>query len=342
MNEVLASIRNLPNQLEQAWAEVGTLEIPQAYKNSQNIVLVGMGGSALGGRIVDSLIVDRLNTPMEVFTEYHLPNYVNSNTLLITSSYSGNTEETLSATKEAMAKKAKIFGITTGGKLAELLKVKKLPSYIFEPKQNPSGQPRMGLGYSISAILALLKKCGFISFGDEEFSSLAWQLKQKLLSFDPETPEKENLAKATASRLKGKIPILVASEHLVGIAHAFKNQLNETAKTFAVSFDLPELNHHLMEGLRNPAQAKNYLHFLLLESRLYDPQIKKRYEVTKEVINKNDIESSKFVLMSDKKSDQIFEVLAFSSFVSLYLAQVYDIDPVKIPWVDYFKKRLST
>ena len=112
--KILATIRLLPDQIEQAWENLKDIQIPKDYHDVENVVICGMGGSALGGRIVDSLMANRVFVPIEVFTEYDIPNYVNSRSLVILTSYSGNTEETLNAAHEAINKKAKIFGITTG------------------------------------------------------------------------------------------------------------------------------------------------------------------------------------------------------------------------------------
>lgn len=338
---VLGSIQRLGEQISQAWSEVNELKTPDSCSLAENVVIIGMGGSALGGRIVDSLVYDRVRVPIETLTEFVLPNYTDKNTLVIVSSYSGNTEETMSAASEALAKGAQIFGITTGGKLKVFLEENNLPGYIFTPSNNPSEQPRMALGYSVSSILALLSKCQFIHLTDDEINQAVSNLNSLSQEFDIRSPEEVNIAKKLAKKLKGKIPVLIASEHLVGAGHAVKNQFNETAKTFSTLFDLPELNHHLMEGLRNPAEAKQFLQFLFVESLLYSSEVQKRYPLTKEVVEKNEVGYSSYVLKSSKKLDQIFELLCLGSFLSFYLAMLYGIDPQPIPWVDYFKKELS-
>jgi glucose/mannose-6-phosphate isomerase len=338
---ILDTILMLPQQVDQAFREVSEIEIPQEYAGCSNIVVAGMGGSALGGRIVDSLTMDRLRTPLEVFTEVKLPNYVNDKSLVIVSSYSGNTAETISALKDAWEKKAKIFGICTGGGLEEFLKAKKIPHYVFNPVANPSGQPRMGLGYSISAILTVLSKLSFINFSDDEKMRIVRLMGEYVSDFGVEKDSSSNLAKGLALKIKGKIPVIIASEHLVGSAHAFKNQLNESAKTFSLLFDIPEMNHHLLEGLKNPAVAKETWLFIFLESDLYSEEVKRRYPITRDVVEKNDVQTAVYALSGEKKIDQLFEVLVLGSFASLYLAVLYGEDPATIPWVDYFKDKLS-
>lgn len=338
---ILDSITALPDQMAQVWQEFKEKGVPEACKTSKNVVVSGMGGSALGGRIVDSLMTDRARTPIEIFTEFRLPNYVNKDTFVILSSYSGNTEETLTAAREALNRGASLFCITTGGKLKTFMEENKLDGYVIDPVHNPSNQPRMGLGYSVIAVLAVLARCEFINLLDTEVHEAIETARKFSHEFDAHVPVSKNLAKLFAQKVKNKIPVLIASEHLVGVTHAFKNQLNENSKTFSLLFDIPELNHHLLEGLRNPAEAKKFFHFLFFESDLYSKEVKLRYPITKEVVEKQEVATSVYKLNSNKKLNQIFEELTFGSYVNLYLALLYEIDPSPIPWVDYFKEKLS-
>ena len=340
-SNLLGSIEALPDQIQQAWDEVSQTTIPQGLLNVKNIVVSGMGGSALGGRVIDSLILDRATTPIEVSTEFRLPNYVGPDSLVVVSSYSGNTEETISSANEAINKGAKVFVITTGGKLAQLAKSDALPSYVINPIHNPSNQPRMGVGYSIAAVLALLVKGGYIQMAAGEEKRLVEASRKFVSAYSVRLPTSQNVAKNLAKVLVNKEIVLVASEHLLGVAHAFKNQLNENSKAFAVLFDLPELNHHLMEGLANPKAVKPILQFLFLNSKLYSPEICKRYPITAEVVQKNNVATTTISCSSDSKIEQIFEVLTLGEYVSFYLSLLYDTDPTPIVWVDFFKQALS-
>ncbi len=339
--KIVASIRLLPDQMEQAWEEIKKFDLPKAFNSVENVIVAGMGGSALGGRIVDSLIEDRVRVPIEIFTQYSLPHYVNSKSLVLVTTYSGNTEEAIAMAKQAHAKKAHVIGITTGGELAQQLKNEGTPVYIFNPVANPSKQPRMGLGYSIASTLALLSKCSLIHITDDDFYELVVTVRTFIKEYDLDIATKDNLAKSLAVRLQGKAAVLVSSSHLNGVTHAFKNQLNENSKNFAVSFDLPELNHHLLEGLKYPVKLHGILHFLFLESGLYQDKIQKRYPLTADIVKKNGHETSIFTPRSEKKLSQIFEVLTLSSFTSFYLALLNDVDPNSIPYVDYFKEQLA-
>ena len=332
------SIRAYPAQLKKAWGDISLMYLPDDYKNVDNVILCGMGGSALGARMIDSLIQDRLRIPFEIYTEYNIPNYVNAKSLAIISSYSGTTEETLNCFYQAINKGAKIFGLTTGNKLGEILIENKIPGYLFDPLNNPSNQPRMALGYSSGSILALLAKLGFINVLQEELDD-ALETMYELLGEIHEDVNEKNPAKNLALKISGYSPVLVSSEHLLGTSHAIKNQFNENAKTFAYLFDLPELNHHLMEGLQHPKKLKDYLKFIFIQSDLYSAKVKVRYKITQEVVEKNGYETLIYTPNSDKKLSQIYELLIFGSYVNYFLTKLYKIDPIEIPWVDYFKDK---
>ena len=340
-SNVYGSFVALADQIKDAWTSVNKLELPKECALAKNVVLAGMGGSALGGRVVKSLAGDRLRAPFEVVNDYHLPAYVGKDSLVILSSYSGTTEEVLSCGNQALSKQAGIFVIATGAKLQAFAQENSLPGYIIDPRFNPSNQPRMAVGYAIVAVLALLARCEFIYLRQDEMKNVESTVRGFIQEFIIEVGEKDNLAKKIAARLRNKMAILVASEHLVGAAHVFKNQLNENSKTFSALFELPELNHNLMEGLRNPAEAKRFWHFLFFESDSYFESVSKRYKITEDVVNRNEVGFSVYKLRSPDKLEQIFELITLGSFINFYLAMLYGIDPAPIKWVDYFKQELS-
>lgn len=329
---ILESVQAFPLQCQQVIWELAQENIPPQCFLAENIVISGMGGSALGGRIIASLERQILKVPITVSTEYHLPNFVGPKTLVILSSYSGNTEETLHTVSEARARNAQLFIITSGGKLAEIAENHNIPHYIFEPRHNPSAQPRMGLGYNVLSIICLLARCQLI----HPLAELN-KIKDYLQNRQSDLVLYQNFAQT----LQGKIPVLISSEHLKGSAHAFKNLLNETAKTFACTFDIPELNHHLMEGLMFPRSNPQNLHFVFIESDLYHPEVKKRYSITAEVLRKNQISSSTITLKSPSRLIDNLDLIQSGAFISFYLSQINQIDPGPVPWVDYFKVALS-
>lgn len=334
--KVKDTITLYPQQLTQAWEDIESLEIPGEFASVKNIVFTGMGGSALGARIVKAYAKDLLEVPFEIYTEYGLPKYADEDTLVIASSYSGTTEETLTNANEALERNTNTFLITTGGTLAQISQEKSVSSYLIDPKNNPSGQPRNALGYATGAVLGLLAKARLIETGRSEIDSAVTAMNNAVNEQQGEGGEADNLSQALA----GRIPILVASEHMLGVSHAIKNQFNESAKTFSALFDLPELNHHLMEGLARPEHNQNILHFLFVNSNLYSPRVEKRYPLTLDVVKQNHVPTTAYTPKSKDKLSEIFETLVFGSFTVYHLTRRYSINPMAIPWVDYFKKKL--
>lgn len=331
-NNVYSSVQQLPDQCKQTWEEVKKIEFPQDYKNIQNIVLCGMGGSAYAAYFIKSLFGDSLPVPFELVNGDTLPKYINENTLVMLSSYSGSTAETLSCAQQALLKKAKIMAVCAGSKLAEFLKTNNIPAYIFNPLHNPANQPRLGQGYMILGHIGMLTKIGLINLTDEDALNAISFLK-----------EKDSLIEETAKKISQefieKIPVIVGAEHLSGDAHTMRNQFNETAKSFCAYSLIPELNHHLMEGLLFPKER--ILKFLFLNSSLYSNIIKKRFELTKDVVSKNNIEITNVEMLGDTPFTQALYGLSLGGYLTFYLGIIYQQDPSAIPWVDYFKEKLS-
>jgi len=339
---VLGSVGALPNQCLHAFEDASKVEIPEKYKDIHNIVMTGMGGSGLGARVIESVYSESLNFPLIRVNDYHLPGFANENTLVINSSYSGNTEEIVDTLKESIERKCKIMAISTGGEVLELSEKNNIPFYKIDPKHNPSKQPRMAIGYSIIGQLVLASKAGLFGLTEEDVLVMVEAMKNVQEKCEASVNREENDAKQMAKKILNKKIFLVASHHLVGATHVFNNQLNENSKTFTADFQIPELNHHLMEGLKNPKSNKDDVVFIFLDSNLYSEKIQKRMEITKDVVTKNKIENLTFSVKSPTKLSQNFELIQFGAYVNFYLSMLYGIDPAPIPWVDYFKEKLSS
>lgn len=336
----LASAESIADQVRQVWEEQEQIEINN-YHDVHNIVVAGMGGSALGADLVRNLYKEDLSVPLEIIKDYDLPNYVDQNTLVILSSYSGNTEETLSGAKQAQAKKAMIAVIAAGGKLATLAKEKKYPCYIINPKFNPSNQPRMATAYNIMAIIVMLKKLDLIKFEEEDFDQVMLAIEKTTQNCLVEVAQDKNQAKLLAYMFLERRPILVGASFLEGALHIGANQLNENAKIFADYKIIPEINHHLMEGLTFPKSNILNHFFVFFQSRLYQKPIQKRIQLTQKALEKTGIESFEVMLESETKFMQAFELVTLSTFTNLYLAYLEGVDPCPIPIVDWFKAELE-
>ncbi|MBN1325383.1 hypothetical protein JW977_00135 [Candidatus Falkowbacteria bacterium] len=338
---MLGSIDLLHKQVGQTWNDIQEFEVPDNYKNVKKVIINGMGGSGIGGHIVRTLFSDKIKIPVMQINSYKIPECLDRNTLYIVSSYSGTTEEPLTEIGKAVKKKAKVIGITTGGKQKIIFDKYELPYFNFEPLYNPCDQPRMGLGYSIFGQVGIFERCGLIDIKDKQVEEVRKVLRASVNRFGSKISIKTNIAKQTAKKLCGKIPIIIASEFLEGNAHTMANQINENAKNFAAYHLISELNHHLMEGLKHPKSNSKNLFFLFINSDLYYSRNQKRYSITQDVVEKNKVGWTEFKPKSKTKLLQAFEVLSFGSYVGFYLAMLNGLNPAPIPYVDYFKERLS-
>lgn len=327
---VYGSTEMFPDQLKQITDEHYSISFPSDYRNVKNVVICGMGGSAYGGHVALSLFANEIKVPLLINSDYHLPGFVNEDSLVVLASYSGTTEEVLSCAEEAKEKKSRITFLTSGGKLKDLLNDK--PGIVFSPKFNPSGQPRLGTGYMVLGIIIILNSVGAIKLSLDDLNKAIERTKSSQKKI------KSN-AQIVAKTLLNSIPLIFAGKHLAGNAHIIRNQINETAKSFSSFHVIPELNHHLMEGLKNPENKK--LSVLFLNSDLYSPKIKKRIELTKDVVSKNGVPYYEFIAEGETGLTQVFEVLSFGGYLTLYLGLLYGLDPSLIPWVDYFKEKLK-
>lgn len=337
----LMSVDLLSRQLAQAWQEFKKVLIPASYKTIDKIVINGMGGSALPGGIIMSVYFEELKIPLLVINSYKVPATVDKKTLYIICSYSGTTEEPVSTFLAAKKKGAKVFAITSGGPLGDLVMKGKTPGYMFDPVANPSGQPRIGLGYTLGAHLALFKRLGLIKLNDQEVRALLTIINKFKSQFNFKSLSTKNLAKQLAIKTHGRELLIFASEHLIGNAHTFANQINETSKTLSAYHALSELNHHLLEGLKFPKTNRSHLHIVMLESDLYHSKNQTRYQVTKKIIKNNGVGFSTYKLKSKTRLAQSLEALTLSSYVTFYLALLNRVNPNLIPYVDYLKAQLK-
>lgn len=323
-SNVLGSTVMFPNQCQQAWEESTKIEFGQGYKNIYNIVVCGMGGSRFTPKAIKELFRDRIKEPYEIVEDYTLPAYVDHDTLVILSSYSGTTEEGLSCAQDAAKRGARVTAVSTK-------KIVDAPSYIFNPKYNPCGQPRIGGGYLLMGHLGILKALNLIDVTDKEVTEAISHAR----TID------QDQAKKLAELLKDKHPFIITAEFLKGFGNGFANQMNETAKMISDYRYIPELNHHLMEGLSHPETLKQNGLFLFITSDLYSPRIQKRFAITRDVVEKQGIATHEVKLQGKTKLAQLLEAFTLSGFTTYYLAMLYGTDPVAIPWVTYFKEQLA-
>lgn len=338
---VADSIAMLPSQLQESWQEVRRLKLPASYRKATNVVFCGMGGSNLASELIRGLFVDEIKLPFVLVRDYDLPKFVSKDSLVIISSYSGNTEETLSCLKQAIKLKSKTVCISAGGKIRTIAKRHGLPIAEINAKLNPSGQPRYAVGSQLGAALAVLYVAGVIKASDAMIGKATKHLEKLNAFFATSSCGNRNLPRNSAKKLKGRFPIIMAAEFLTPCGHILANQINESAKTLTVHNAIPELNHHLLEGLELPKEVIRKLKVIFLDSKLYPHKISNRFKVTKQVLEKKGIAFLTHSFDGPDKFTATLEALQFGSWFSFYLSQINHKDPTLIPWVDYFKARLT-
>ena len=340
---VLESTVLFPDQCQQAWDEASVIKFPASYDNIYNIVVCGMGGSRFTPKTIKELFRDRIKEPYEIVEDYTLPGYVDKDTLVVLSSYTGTTEEVLACGKDAVARGAKLTGVMMNGngKATSFLNEKGATSYFFNPKYNPCGQPRIGGGYMLLGHLGLLKALKLIDIDTSEVHNAISFVRTIATRYTADITESKNPAKQLARLLKDTHPFIITAEFLKGFGNGFANQINETAKMISDYRYISELNHHMLEGLKRPETLHQNGLFLFFVSNLYSQSIQKRFSITKTVVEKQKVKTHEITLQGKTKLAQVLEAYVLSGFTTFYMAMLYDTDPIAIPWVDYFKAELS-
>jgi len=340
-SRVADSLSNLPRQLLAAWQQAKKLSLPKNCRQFDNLIFCGMGGSNLASELARAVFGSQIKKPVAIVRNYHLPAYAGSRTLVIITSYSGNTEEALSCLAEAVKNKCRIICIASGGKLAAKARQKKLPLFAINKSLNPSNQPRYDLGSQLGAVLGILNKLQIIKIGNDEIAKIVKYLDLFGQRLGLNILSDANPAKQLALSLLNSNIYIIAAGHLAANAHILANQFNESAKNLAVGYKIPELNHHLLEGFSFPKAVKADTKALFLFSPLYDQPIVKRFVVTEKVLGKQKIGTYVFKSRAKDKLLSALETVAFGGWTSYYLAVLNRQDPAQVPWVDYFKEELS-
>lgn len=328
---LLSDDLRLGPQLRDAWRQVSALNLPASHHNPCSIVVSGMGGSTLGAHVIQTVYRDELEVPFEISNDYHLPNYVDKDTLVILSSYSGSTEETLSAAHDAIKRKARIVVMTNGGALLALAKKHKLPTLLIDPVENPSNQPRMAVGYMTIGVAGILAKAKVLKIDERKINEVA-----KLL--DGHDPEQ---ADDLARHLEKSFVLLMSAEHLIGAAHVFNNQINENGKQLSTTQLIPELDHHFLEGISFPKAIKRQLVAVLFQSSHYHPRNQKRIKLTAEILQKNGIRAITIDVIGKNRLQEAWTAIALGASTSIALAKRHKIDAWPVPNVTWLKELMN-
>jgi glucose/mannose-6-phosphate isomerase len=334
---MLARIKELPAQCHQAWQQVMDLDLPAGYADVDKVVVLGMGGSAIGGDLARSLVEGECPVPVIVHRDYGLPAYVGERTLVIGSSYSGNTEETLSGFEAALKTGARKLVMTTGGRLEKLARAAGLPVF----RIDYASQPRAALGFSFLPILGVLQKLGLVKDKADDVAEMVRVLEDLSARLDEKSSLSGNPAKRLAQRLHSKLPVIYGAGIAAEVARRWKTQVNENAKAWAFYEVFPELNHNATVGFPLPPEVVPLVRVVMLRSPLFNARVKLRYEVTAELLKQSGVALEHVDGEGRRALSQMMSLVMTGDFTSYYLAILNGTDPYPVKVIDYLKGRLA-
>ena len=329
-------IFGLSEQCVYAWSTGMDLVLPSYYKDVNNVVVCGVGGSAIGGELLCDLSGLLEGIPVTVCREYSLPQFVGEKSLVIASSYSGNTVETVSAFREGLSKGAKLLSLTSGGLLADISFESNVPVVDI----NYKGEPRTALGYSFLTPLAIMEKLGLIkvdTFLVQEAIDALSTMANRLM---PDVPVENNPAKELAISLQGKLIAVYGGGILSGVAKRWKTQFNENAKSWALLELFPEAGHNAIAGIKWPSSVSMNSYGIILDSHLLHDRMRIRYQVVSELLN--NVQAHCKIVHGDGTGvlAQMLSIVLFGDYVSYYLAILNGEDPAPVQPLDYLKNKL--
>ena len=331
-------IANLPNQIEEAVELARGFDLQTDIENISNILLVGMGGSAIGGDLVKSVMEAESTIPVNVLRNYKLPEWAGKKTLVIISSYSGNTEESISAYHDAINRGCQIICAGTGGEIGGLAEFNKNP-FLNLPKGLP---PRGAIAYSSVPWLVIFASMGMISDKSMEIQQAVHTLKDLAELNGDINSDVEGSALNIAGKLKGKIPLIyVSSGSFYVIGRRWANQIHENAKTLAYYNELPEMNHNEIMGWNLSGLTDDSVVPLFLYSDLYHERVKLRFDITSRLVEDKGVNPIRIDAPEGNLLTQLFGLINFGDFVSYYLALLNNVDPESVDIISELKKELA-
>jgi len=319
-------------QIEAAWSRKFNLNTINCEKTI-GILICGLGGSAISGDLLEYFLSDELKVPIIVNRGYDIPSFVNNSWLIIISSYSGDTEETISCFTQAVTLKSTILAISSGGKVEEIANKNLIPHI----KINSGFQPRYALGLSFFTLLRTFQELNLIEKQDENVRAISDLWKRRAEEYS----EPKNSALEVAKKLIGFIPVIYSSEFLSSAGYRFKCQLNENSKVHAFHHIIPEMNHNEIIGWETQNEKQFNAKIIFLFDNDYHPQIKKRYFVFSELAASKGVEVINLTSSEKKSGVRIMDLIFLCDWISFYLAVLRGFDPSEIDFIHEMKKRLA-
>ena len=326
MEKLLAAF---PENITEALEIASKVELRLSDNEISNVVICGMGGSGIGGRLLSKWIEDDVRIPVIVVQDYNLPEFVNDKTLVIASSYSGNTEETLQCVQDGITRKSHIIGITSGGKLKEICEENNF-NLIIVPGGNP---PRTALAYSLIQLANIFVQFGFIQ------ATILQQIEKARMLLIQEEKSIKKKAQEIAVFLSGdKVPVLYGTSAFEPVLIRARQQLNENGKVLCWHHTIPEMNHNEHVGWGG---GDNRFAVLFFDSVWINSRNKRRMEITEELVKKKTFHVKTIKGVGKSLIEQSMYFINLIDWTSLYLANLRKVDPIEVEVIDHLKSELS-
>lgn len=337
VSDMYGAIAGLPDQLQRAW-DTGFKQALPALAGLKYVVVAGMGGSAIGSDLLAGLMEDQGRIPLIVHRDYDLPAWAKGpETLVVASSHSGNTEETLSAFAQALENHCQVVAVSRGGKLAEAASKAGVPIWTFEH----SGQPRAAVGFSFGLLLAMMVRLELIADAEESLSQAVAVMRAQQARLQAEVPAAHNPAKQLAQQLAGNLTSVFASGVLSAVARRWKGQISEVAKAWSQFEFLPEANHNTLAGVYHPQEILQKTVMVFLESASDHPRNQLRLKLTRQAFEKAGLHTAVHHAQGSDPLAHIWSTLHFGDYVAYYLSMLYEVDPTPVETIESFKKEMA-
>lgn len=334
--DMLGRVMDLPRQLSEARRLGATLRLDDRHTDVDHVVVLAMGGSAIGAELVAAVAGERLRVPLLVHRDYGLPAGIGPRTLVIAASHSGETAETLSGLRAARERDLPLAIITTGGGMGAAAGEAGIPLL----RYRLAGQPRAAIGFGIGLMHEVLSRAGLIVDPDPVGPAAA-ALEELLERTGPAVDTEANPAKQLAWSIFGRIPVIYGHGAMAPVAHRWKTQMNENAKAWASWEAMPEANHNAIEGSLNPRELSDALHVIQLRDRGEPEAIAERYRVVEELLGERATSRSEIWAEGPSALARVLSTVAYGDLVSVYLAILYQTDPTPVTLLAMLKERLA-
>jgi glucose/mannose-6-phosphate isomerase len=329
-------LTGLPETLYRAWQAAEAFPLPPAWQGVKRVMVLGMGGSAIAADLARGLVNPAVGELVTV-RDYTLPGPLDEATLVIGSSYSGETEETLSAFKTALAVPGPRMAITTGGRLKAMAEAAGAPVFVIDYK----APPRAALAWGLLPLLSFLRRLGLVEIREEGVKALSVFIRQLSARYGDFIPERVNLAKQLARQLHKQFAVIYGGGFLAPVAFRWKTQINENSKNWAFAEALPEANHNAVNGFEWPENIRRQGTVVILNSNLLHERVALRNLITGEILARQHVRHETVTAEGPDMLTQIMSLVFLGDWVSYYLALLNGVDPTPVDVITYLKKRLG-